>query len=316
MDAQPFLKTIVRGEGPDRDLPYPMARRLFEAVFGGGLAELELGAVLLAMRMKGESVDELRAGLDVLAPLLCRVPVDASRPVVAIPSYGGALGTANLVPLLACLIADAGVQVVVHGSTSHPLRTTTAEVMQAMGIGPGAGLASAEDALARGDPAFVPIGSLSSRLEALLALRGPLGVRNVGHSLAALLDPTDAAQCLRLACSGRSFGASLPHGFFERTGRPGLVLEGADGEVVASARRAARIDWVHDGRTEVLLPADDRPTHDPPVLPEPHDAPATARWIQSVRAGERPVPRPIERQLSAVLHAVGRVPMRDAAVAA
>ncbi len=318
MDVHPFLETIVRGRGrgPDRDLPYPLARRLFDAMFGGGFAGIELGALLLAMRIKGESVDEVRAGLDVLAPLLQRVPVDPARPVVAIPSYGGALGTANLVPLLACLIAGAGVQVVVHGTTSDPVRTTTAEVMQAMGLGPGADLAHAEAAIARGDPAFVPIATLSPRLDALLALRGVLGVRNVGHALAALLDPTDAADCLRLACPVRAAGASLPQGFLERTGRSGLVLEGVDGEVVASVRRASRIDWVHEGRTEVLVPGDDRAPHDPPVLPEPHDAPATARWIQSVLAGERPVPEPIERQLGAVLHALGLVPMRREVVAA
>ena len=316
MDVRPFLQALVRGHGADRDLPYPLAKRLFDAMFGGGLSGLELGAVLVAMRLKGETVDEVRAGLDVLAPTLRRVPVDPARPVVAIPSYAGALGTANLVPLLACLIAGAGVQVVVHGVTSDPRRTTTAEVMQAMGLGPVADIVHAQAAIARGDPAFVPIATLSPRLDALLALREPLGMRNVGHALAALLDPTDAPHGLRLACAPAGSDPSLAIGLLERTGWSGLVLDGVEGEAVASARRPSRIDWVHDGRTETLVSADVPTAQDPPVLPEPHDAPATARWIQSVLAGERPVPEPIELQLRAVLHAVGVVPMRCAAVAA
>jgi anthranilate phosphoribosyltransferase len=312
MDVQDTLETIVRGRGPDRDLPYPLARRLFEAILDGRLGGIELGAVLVALRLKGESVDEVRAGLDALAPLLSRVPVDASRPVVAIPSYAGALGCASRVPLLACLIAGAGVQVVVHGPTSDPRRTTTAEVMRAMGLGPADGLAHAQAAIDRGDPAFVPVGVLSSRLEALLALRGPLGVRNVGHALAGLLDPTDAAACLRLTCPLPGHGPScLPQRYFERTGRAALVLAGGD-EVDA----AGGIDWVHDGRTEALAPADDRMPLAAPTLPEPLDAPATARWIQSVLAGERPLPEAIERQLSAVLHAVGLLPAERAAVPA
>jgi anthranilate phosphoribosyltransferase len=53
-----------------------------------------------------------------------------------------------------------------------------------------------------------------------------------------------------------------------------------------------------------------------PVLPDPHDASATARWIQSVLAGERPVPPPIELQVGAVLRALDVRPrVRDAAVA-
>jgi hypothetical protein len=56
-----------------------------------------------------------KAALDVLEPRLNRLPVDLARPCVSIPSYNGARHTPNLVPLLACLLADAGVQVVVEG---------------------------------------------------------------------------------------------------------------------------------------------------------------------------------------------------------
>jgi len=304
MDAQPFLKEIGRGREGARGLSYDGAMMMFEAMFGGGLADIELGAILIALRMKGESLDELRAGVDVLEPLLRRVPVDPARPVVSIPTYNGARHTANLVPLLACLLADAGVQVVVHGVTGDPKRTTTAEVMQAMGLG-SAGIDQAEAAIARGDPAFVPVVSLSSRLAALLELRWQLGVRNVGHSLAKLLNPTDSAACLRIASYTHPEFATLQHAYFELTGRPALVLRGTEGEVVASTRRAAQIDWVHEGRTEVMVQASAGPAREIPALPDPHDAPATARWIQSVLAGERPVPAPIEQQVAAVLQAVG-----------
>jgi anthranilate phosphoribosyltransferase len=316
MDVQPCLETIVRGRGPDRDLPYALARRVFDAALGGEIADLELGAMLVAMRMKGPSADELRAGLDALAPLLRVVPVDPARPVVAIPSYGGALDTANLVPLLACLVAGAGVQVVIHGVTSDPDCTTTAQVMRAMGLAPVGDLGQAQATIARGDPAFVPVGTLCPPLEGLLSLRTRLGVRHVGHLLATLLDPTDAARCLRLACPPGRREPSLPRGLLERTGRSWLVQDGVDGEAVASAVSGSRIDWVHDGRTEVLVPRGERVPRDPPVLPEPRDASATARWIQSVLAGERPVPGTIALQASAVLHAVGLAPMRRAAVAA
>jgi anthranilate phosphoribosyltransferase len=316
MDAQPFIKEIGRGRDGARGLTYETATRMFDAMFGGGFADIELGAVLIALRMKGESLDEVRAGIDVLEPLLRRVPVDATRPAVSIPSYSGARHTANLVPLLACLLADAGVQVVVHGVTADPKRTTTAEIMQAMGLGPAGGIDRAEVAIARGDPAFVPVDALSSRLAALLELRRQLGVRNVGHTLAKLLNPTESPECLRVACFTHPEFAALQHAYFEQTGRPGMVLRGTEGEVVASTRRAAQIDWVHDGRTEVLVPATVGPAHEMPALPDAHDAPATARWIQSVLAGERPVPDPIEQQVGAVLQALGvRPALRDAVAA-
>jgi anthranilate phosphoribosyltransferase len=66
----------------------------------------------------------------------------------------------------------------------------------------------------------------------------------------------------------------------------------------------------------VLVPAATAALREMPVLPDPHDASATARWIQSVLAGERPVPPPIELQVGAVLRALDVRPrVRDAAVA-
>jgi anthranilate phosphoribosyltransferase len=132
MDAQRFITEIGRGAQGARSLPYDMARQMFELLFEGRFDDIELGAILIALRMKGESLDEVRAALDVLEPGLNRLPVDVSRPCVSIPSYNGARHTPNLVPLLACLLADAGVQVVVHGVSGDERRTSTAEIMSAM----------------------------------------------------------------------------------------------------------------------------------------------------------------------------------------
>jgi anthranilate phosphoribosyltransferase len=316
MDAQQYIREIGRRRDGARGLSYEAAVGMFEAMFGGGLADVELGAILIALRMKGESLDEIRAGLDVLGPRLRPVPVDHARPVVSIPSYGGARDTANLVPLLACLLAAAGVQVVVHGVTADPWRTTTAEIMQAMGLCPCEAPERAEIPLSRGDPAFVPAAVLSPRLGALLDLRRQLGVRNVGHTLAALLNPTSSLSCLRISGAGQS-GPDVPRrAYFAFVGCPALVLNGAEGEAVASTRRAARIDWIHGGCVETLVPEPPEPVRDLPALPDPHDVPATARWIQSVLAGERPVPGQIDRQVGAVLAALQREPGTRAVAAA
>ena len=316
MDAQRFIKKIGGGGAGACGLPYDAAVEMFDALFGGGFADIELGAILVALRMKGESLEEVRAALDVLEPLLRRVPVDRGRPVVSIPSYNGACNTANLVPLLACLLSHAGVQVVVHGVTGDPSRTTTAEIMQAMGLGPSGGLDQAEAALARGDPAFMPVTVLSARLAALLDLRWTLGVRNVGHTLVQLLNPTDVPDCLRLSCFMHPASNQLLHDYFVATGHPALVMRGTEGEAVSSTRRAAQIDWLHGGDCDVLVGAQAIAVCNLPALPDPHDAPATARWIQSVLAGERPVPDPIEQQVAAVLEAVGLVPRPRTAAAA
>lgn len=313
IEIGPFLREIGRGKEGARALDAERARALFDAIYGGRVGEMELGAVMIALRMKGETVDEVQGALDALDGWLGAVPVDRARPAVSIPTYNGARRNANLTPLLACLLADAGVQVVVHGVLHDPKRTTTAEVMQAMGLAPCASAADARRAIDRRDPAFVPIEVLSPALARMLALRWRLGVRNIGHTLAKLLNPTDSPDCLRIAAYTHPEFNALQHALFERIRAPALILRGTEGEVVASTRRAAQLDWMHDGVCEPLVAAQTEPLRDVPELPEAHDACATALWIRSVRAGERPVPQAIAQQVQAVLHAVGAAPGRQAA---
>src|SRR5277367_4943840 len=95
--------------------PTQDAFALYRAMLDGEVAELELGAVLLAYRLKGESADELAAMLAAahasFEPI--RVPRGKFR-AVSIPSYNGARKQPNLVPLLALLLAREGVPVLVH----------------------------------------------------------------------------------------------------------------------------------------------------------------------------------------------------------
>lgn len=309
----PYLKEIGRGKEGARGLDAARARTLFDAVFAGEVADLELGGLLIALRVKGETVDEIEGALAALDAHLAPVAVDRSRPAVAIPSYNGARRSANLTALLACLLADAGVQVVVHGVSHDPSRTTTAEVMQALGLARCAGADDARRALERGDPAFMPIELLSPRLSQLLALRWRLGVRNVAHTLAKLLNPTDSPTCLRITAYTHPEFNALQHGLFQRSRAPALILRATEGEVVASTRRAAQLDWMRDGACETLSPAQTEPLRDVPELPPAQDACATALWIQSVLAGERPVPDGIALQVGAVLHALGVARERSAA---
>jgi anthranilate phosphoribosyltransferase len=92
------------------------AHCLFAEWLSGQLSAVAQGALWTAYRLKGESVEELlgfvRATEDSLAPLPSPPGI---RPVV-FPSYNGARRHANLLPLLALLLARQGVPVLIHGT--------------------------------------------------------------------------------------------------------------------------------------------------------------------------------------------------------
>ncbi len=308
-DVGPYLKRVGRGNVGARSLEREEMQRLFGAMLDGEVGDVELGGLLVAFRMKGESLEEILGALAALQARLAPVAIDPQRPVVAIPSYNGARKNPNLTPLLAGLLADAGVQVIIHGIRRDPNRTTTCEVIQAMGHSPAATAAEAALSLERGNPAFVPIDVLAPSLARLLQLRERLGVRHVAHTLAKLLAPIDVerhglARCVRLMSFTHPEFNRLQHEAMERIGARAVVMRGSEGEAVAGMKRMFQVDWIERGATRVLAPADQRPMGRPVVLPPADDAVATAAWVQAALSGEQPVPENVARQVALILEAI------------
>jgi len=313
----PFIKEIGRGPNGARALSTSDAHALYQAMLAGDVSDVELGAVLLAYRLKGETAAELAGMLAAahatLTPL--SAPSGRYRPV-SIPSYNGARKQANLTPMLALLLAREGVPVLVHGVTDDPGRVTSAEIFSLLGIEQSRNSNDIEAALGTRRVAFAPIATLSPQMARLLALRRVLGVRNSTHTLVKLLQPftqADSLRALRLVNYTHPEYRTSLSGLFQAFPQAGiggaLLARGTEGEAVADTRRQVQIDWLHDGQAETLVPAQTRSTDAAaPMLPENRDAETTAQWIDDVLAGRIPVPESIELQVATIVKIVSTAP--------
>ena len=88
MSIAHYIKEIGRGKEGARSLTAAQAHDLMSQLLDGRLSDLEIGAFALAMRIKGETVEELRGFVDA-ARERC-LPIDADGPTVVLPSYNGA----------------------------------------------------------------------------------------------------------------------------------------------------------------------------------------------------------------------------------
>jgi anthranilate phosphoribosyltransferase len=299
--AARFIKEIGRGQKGARSVSREDARELYAAMLDGRVSDLELGGLLLAMRIKGESCDELAGFLESAEASFAPLPAPPGdfAPVV-IPSYNGSRKLPNLTPLLALLLAREGVPVLVHGVSSDPGRVTTAEIMAALGLPVAASGADVLAAAAQGKPAFMPIEALAPGLARMLSLRAVLGVRNSTHTLVKILQPF-AGPALRLVSYthpeyletlGEYFVTAAPAARGDA-----FLMRGTEGETVANPHRAQRIDWFHGGERTLLVERD-APTDELAELPEGRDAAGTAEWIGRALRGEVPVPGPIAAQVA------------------
>lgn len=343
LDCAQYIKEIGRGRDNARALSRDDARLVWSALLEGRIADLEVGAILLAMRIKGEAIEEIAGFLDATNARGMRLPVplDASGKVlvpVVIPSYNGARNMANLTPLLACLLAREGVPVLVHGkvatvaseadretlrsahafdtpgfASAPPPRVTSAEIFETMGLPVCRTEQDATAQVARLEPIFMSINDLNAPLARVLALRRLLGVRSPAHTLVKLLQPF-MGPALRLASYTHPEYHATLSGYFAQFEQSGAVLlmRGTEGEPVANARRPATIERFLGGKSVAVVPGETGVVRSLPILPESRDAASTALWIQAVLSGERPVPEAIAAQCAAIMEA--RVAMQDASV--
>jgi anthranilate phosphoribosyltransferase len=307
-----YIRQIGRGAKAAGDLPRNDARSLYSAMLGGLVPDLQLGAILLAMRVKGESLDELAGFVAAAEASYNHLPLPAGGTPVVIPSYNGARQLPNLVPLLALLLARAGTPVLIHGVTTDPGRVTTREVLAALGIEPSFSANDVRKVLDTRRVAFMSIEALAPEIAVMLALRTQLGVRNSTHTIVKMLQPF-AGAALRIVSVTHPDYLTRMREYFTTMDTAALVLRGAEGEAVAHPRREPSIEWMFEGEAHAWK--EDTGARPAPALPQERDAAVTARWIESVLAGEVPVPRAIEHQveccrraLAAMEHTPGEHP--------
>lgn len=308
--AARFIKEIGRGKKGARSMSREDAHQLYAAMLEGRVSDLEMGAIVLAMRIKGESVDEIAGFLDAAEDSFEKLAVPAGdhAPVV-IPSYNGSRQMPNLTPLLVLLLAREGVPVLVHGVTTDPGRVTTAEILQLLGYTSTQTAADAQQRFLRREPVFMPIETLAPRMAHLLALRRILGVRNSTHTLVKIMQPF-AGPALRLTSYTHPEYLTMLTDYFSQSAPvergDAFLMRGTEGETVANAKRAQQIEWFHHHQCTTLVQRQE-PVDEMPPLPPSSDAASTAKWIEQALNGEQPVPAPIAQQVEHCLHVTRRL---------
>jgi len=295
MSIRQYLKEIGRGKDGARALSREQAADLMGQVLDGQVDPLALGAFCAAMRIKGETPEEMAGFLDATEARLHKLP-NAGVPTVVLPSYNGARKLPVLTPLLGLLLAQRGVAVVVHGTATEDTRVSSADVLAALGHAPAP---QPPAPLQAGQLVFVPTGQLHAGLQALLEVRRVVGLRNSGHAMVKLMNPCTGPALVVSSYTHPEYATSMA-ATFALTGAHALLLRGTEGEPVADPRRLPRLQAFRGGQIQELRPAQEGPLTQLPDLPAP-DASATAAWTREVLDGRREVPPPMAQQVECIL---------------
>jgi anthranilate phosphoribosyltransferase len=294
-----MIKEIGRGAKGARSLEREAAAALFGGMLDGSVADLELGAILIALRIKSESLDELLGFKQAMDTQGAQVTVPDGPRCVVLPSYNGARRQPNLMPLVALLLARDGIPVLIQGRHDFESRVSPFELLAALGITPAADLAEAGAQLASRHLACVRVSTLLPGLDRLLSLRQRMGVRSSAHTMAKLLDPCSGRSVRVVAVTHPEYLERMDE-FLRADGGHAMLLRGTEGEIYANPRRCPEMKTYADGASHISVAGDDGGA---PPLAGLHDSPSVAdnaATIRAMLAGEQPVPAPILAQVKAL----------------
>ncbi len=222
-----YVRILGKGQRGSRSLTGEEAERAFGMILDREVLDVQLGAFLMLLRIKAESVDEL-AGF-----------VRATRnrlqlPAVAVdldwPSYAGKRRHYPWYLLAALTLARHGVRVVMHGAAGHTVNRLYAEdVLTALGLPIAHQATEAPAHLAQHGFAYVPLSTLSPVLGELIDLRNVMGLRSPVHTLARLINPF-AAPCTVQAIFHPAYRSSHQQAAALLGARNMLVIKGEGGE--------------------------------------------------------------------------------------
>ncbi len=127
------LKGALNRLGNRGDLTGEEMRAVMNIIMNGEATPSQIGAFLMGMRIKGETVGEIAAAVSILREKM--VKVDAPGDLIDIVGTGGdGVGTLNISTATALVVAAAGVPVAKHGNRALSSKSGSAEVLQALGI--------------------------------------------------------------------------------------------------------------------------------------------------------------------------------------
>ncbi|MBM3072018.1 DNA-binding protein YbiB [Lelliottia sp. RWM.1] len=304
MDYRKIIKEVGRGKNHARDLDHETARTLYTHMLNGDVPELEMGGILIALRIKGEGEAEMRGFYDAMQAQTLRLTPPVAKPMpIVIPTYNGARKQANLTPLLAILLHKIGFPVVVHGVSEDPTRVLTETIFELLGIMPTYHAGQAQAKLDGHQPVYIPVSALCPPLEKQLDMRWRMGVRNSAHTLAKLATPFAEDAALRLSSVSHPEYVTRVANFFDSTGGRALLMHGTEGEVYANPQRCPQLMLIDSTGTRALLERGEENMN--VALPLAKDPQTTAHWIEQCLAGSQPVAHSIKLQMACCLVATG-----------
>jgi len=186
------LQQAIQALLDKQDLTAGQMRAVMRAIMTGNATDAQIAGVLIALRCKGESIDEIAAAVEVMRELSSKVTAQGDHLVDTCGTGGDGANTFNISTTSAFVVAAAGGQVAKHGNRSVSGRCGSADVLEAAGVNLNLSPSQVARCLETIGVGFLFAPKHHGAMKHTLGPRKELGVRTLFNVLGPLSNPASA----------------------------------------------------------------------------------------------------------------------------
>jgi len=253
MEIKTAIANLIDGHSLSRD----DMQSVMQQVMTGGASDAQIAGLLVALRMKGESVDEIAAAAKVMRDLATPVPIDIPQAVDIVGTGGDGASIFNVSTASTFVAAAAGAHVAKHGNRSVSSSSGAADLLEAAGVNLALNAEQVAACIAQIGVGFMFAVNHHSAMKYAIGPRRELAVRTLFNLLGPLTNPAgvkhqllgvyDAAWCRPMAEVLQSLGS-----------KHALVVHSDDGLDELSIASPSKVVELKDGKIQeyTLTPED------------------------------------------------------------
>lgn len=281
-DFKGLIAQVADGAALGRD----QAEEAFEIIMSGEATPSQMGAFLMALRVRGETIDEITGAATVMRAKA--LAVQAPEGAIDTCGTGGdASGTYNISTGAALVAAAAGVPVAKHGNRALSSRSGSADVLAALGVNIEAEMPHVEKALSQANIGFLMAPRHHSAMRHVGPTRVELGTRTIFNLLGPLSNPAGTKRQL-IGVFHHQWTEPLAEVLGQLGSERAWVVHGSDGLDEITTTGTTYVSELKDGSVASfeVTPEDAGLTRADPADLKGGDAETNAKAITAMLGGE------------------------------
>ncbi|MGQ9718901.1 MAG: anthranilate phosphoribosyltransferase [Nitrososphaerales archaeon] len=242
------IQKIIDG----KDLSYLEAQDIMRELMSGNTTNAQIASLLTALRMKGESVEEISAFAKVMKDFCFKIHPNVNKRLIDIVGTGGdRIKSFNISTTASFIVSGAGAFVAKHGNRSFTSKCGSADVLEKLGYNLGTEPSIVEESIEQVGIGFMFAPSFHPAMKYALEPRREIGIRTVFNILGPITNPADAKGYL-LGVYDKKLTKVMATVLNNIGSEEAMVVHGLDGLDEISTVGKTEVAWLKEGEIKIM----------------------------------------------------------------